>query len=146
MFELTLIMNWFATVWMTGIIWFVQVVHYPLMASVGESTFVDYERAHTRLTSYIVGPAMILEVVTAIFLFRLRPLEIESYWLLVGLILILIIWFATGVFSVPLHSRLAKSFDAKSHKWLVRSNWIRTGAWTARAALMSWLVWRVLRS
>ena len=34
-----------ATWFMTGVIWFVQVVHYPLMARVGAEGFAAYERA-----------------------------------------------------------------------------------------------------
>jgi hypothetical protein len=46
-----------ATLFMTGVIWFVQVVHYPLMARVGAAGFPDYEAAHARLTGYVVvGP------------------------------------------------------------------------------------------
>jgi hypothetical protein len=37
-----------ATAAMVGLIWFVQVVHYPLFASVGADEFVAYENAHTR--------------------------------------------------------------------------------------------------
>lgn len=35
-----------ATLWMTGLIWFVQVVHYPLFALVGSTGFAAYESAH----------------------------------------------------------------------------------------------------
>jgi hypothetical protein len=41
----------FATLFMCGLAWFVQVVHYPLMARVGEPQWSEYERAHgTRRT------------------------------------------------------------------------------------------------
>ena len=40
-----------ATAAMTGLIWFVQVVHYPLFAAVGADQFVAYEVAHQRRTS-----------------------------------------------------------------------------------------------
>ncbi len=35
-----------ATAAMTGLIWFVQVVHYPLFDLVGRAQFVGYEAAH----------------------------------------------------------------------------------------------------
>ena len=35
-----------ATLVMTGLIWFVQIVHYPLMAKVGRADFAEYERLH----------------------------------------------------------------------------------------------------
>ena len=36
---------------------------------------------------------------------------------------------------VPLHRRLQGGFDAAAHRRLVRTNWLRTAAWTLRAAL-----------
>ena len=47
-----------ATLYMTGLIWFVQVVHYPLMARVGEDGFAEYEKHHQRLTTWVVAPPM----------------------------------------------------------------------------------------
>jgi hypothetical protein len=39
-----------------------------------------------------------------------------------------------------MHSRLARGFDEQSWRQLVRSNWVRTIAWSARAVLVShWL-------
>ena len=45
-----------ATVMMAGLIWFVQLVHYPLFAFVGASDFVLYDREHTRRVTWIRGP------------------------------------------------------------------------------------------
>jgi hypothetical protein len=61
-----------ATLSMTGLIWFVQVVHYPLMARVGRVGFADYEAAHTRRTTWVVAPPMLIEGFTAVVLL-LRP-------------------------------------------------------------------------
>ena len=57
-----------ATLYMTGLIWFVQVVHYPLMARVGGGGFAAYEAAHTNRTAWVVGPAMLAEAGTAVAL------------------------------------------------------------------------------
>ena len=58
-----------ATAAMAGLIWFVQVVHYPLFAGVGRDGFAAYEARHTRRTSWVVGPFMAVEGVAAIALF-----------------------------------------------------------------------------
>ena len=55
-----------ATAGMVGIIWFVQVVHYPLFTSVGRDAFVAYELRNTNLTSFVVGPFMAAEGATAL--------------------------------------------------------------------------------
>jgi hypothetical protein len=47
---------------MTGVIWFVQIVHYPLFAKVGTGEFIAYERNHADRTGYVVAPPMIFEL------------------------------------------------------------------------------------
>jgi hypothetical protein len=53
---------------MLGLIWFVQIVHYPLFSSVGEREFAGYEIQHSRLTAFVVGPPMLIEALSAIAL------------------------------------------------------------------------------
>lgn len=57
-----------ATLFMVGLIWFVQAVHYPLLARVGRDCLTEYEAAHVRLTTRIVGPPMLIEAATAVAL------------------------------------------------------------------------------
>ena len=52
------------TLFVVGVIWFVQVVHYPLMASVGRAESAAYVQAHTRRTAWVVGPPMLVELAT----------------------------------------------------------------------------------
>ena len=65
---------------MTGLIWFVQVVHYPLFAKVGSEAFSLYESLHTQKTGLVVGPVMLVEVL-ATFL-----------WILIGMDMSEMIW------------------------------------------------------
>ena len=65
-----------ATLFMVGLIWFVQIVHYPLFGSVGRGGFAGYSQAHSRLTGFVVGPPMLVEAGTAVALMHgLFPLE-----------------------------------------------------------------------
>ena len=43
-----------ATLYMTGLIWFVQIVHYPLLGAIGDSEFPAYERRYMSLTTWVV--------------------------------------------------------------------------------------------
>lgn len=141
-------MNWILllhtlmALYMTGIIWMVQIVHYPLMGKVGIDQFVAYERSHTMLMGYVVGPAMIIEIGTALIL----ALQMESnktlWWINCGLILI--IWASTFFIQVPLHESLSNGFVEKDHLKLVNSNWIRTIAWTAKGFLLIYLLKELL--
>ncbi len=45
------------TFFMLGVIWFVQVVHYPIFAKTGSTEFSGYEQTHTTLTTWVVCAA-----------------------------------------------------------------------------------------
>ena len=126
-----------STLVMAGIIWFVQIVHYPLFAQAGPSAFPDYEHAHAARTSWVVVPPMVIELGTAVALVALAPSV--SLTAVAGLVLLTIIWVSTFTLQVPCHARLAKGFSPDVHRRLVSTNWIRTVAWTARAALVCWV-------
>jgi len=120
-----------STLAMAGLIWFVQIVHYPLMGAVGSREFVAYEQAHTRRTTWVVGPLMLAEAVTAGMLALARPGTLT----LAGAALLAVIWLSTAALQVPLHRRLSSGRSDAAIASLVRGNWIRTAAWTARAAI-----------
>lgn len=123
-----------ATAAMTGLIWFVQVVHYPLMARVGAEGFAAYERAHTRRTSWVVMPLMTVELATAVALVvpGAGPLAIQ--WAAANVAALAGIWAVTFFVSVPCHRRLERGWDAAAHRRLVRANWVRTALWSGRMA------------
>lgn len=129
-----------ATLFMTGLIWFVQVVHYPLFAGVSHDRFEQYEQAHTRRTAWVVGPPMLTELGTAAALLCWRPDTIPSLAAWAGLALVGIIWLSTLLQQIPEHRKLLSGFDAKAHHRLLRTNWIRTIAWTLRGGLCVWFV------
>ena len=41
---------------------------------------------------------------------------------------------------VPSHEKLLRAFDRAAHQFLVRSNWLRTLLWSARALLLLFLI------
>lgn len=126
-----------ASTWtMVGVIWFVQIVHYPLMSGVGRERFSDYATAHARRTTWVVVPPMLIEAATALILAIRIPPFLEIGEARAGLVLLLVVWISTAVLQVPRHRRLAGGFDAGVHRALVATNWIRTLAWTARGILL----------
>ena len=129
-----------ATLALCGLIWTVQVVHYPLFARVGEAAFRGYHEAHTRLMTIVVAPLMAVELGTALWWIASPVPGVTPAAAWIGLALVLVCWLSTAFIQVPQHRRLAVGFDAPTHRALVRSNWIRTVAWTARGALCLWLL------
>jgi hypothetical protein len=126
------------TLAMAGLIWFVQVVHYPLFAAVGPGAFAAYSRQHQALTTLVVGPLMFAEAATALLLIRGAPGDWRVW---AGLGLLVIIWFSTAFLQVPLHGKLAQGLDPATIDRLIQTNWIRTAAWTGRAVLAISLCW-----
>ena len=72
------------TLFLVGLIWTIQVVHYPLFAQVGREGFRQYESEHQRLTSWVVGPPMIVEFVACLLLLWWQPAAIPTVSLWVG--------------------------------------------------------------
>ena len=93
-----------ATLVMVGVIWFVQIVHYPLFSRVGSGGFALYSDAHSRLTTYVVGPPMLIEAATALLLVFRCPEDIPLAAALVGLALVGVVWLPTALLQVPRHS------------------------------------------
>ena len=136
----TLLLHLAATLTMVGVIWFVQIVHYPLFAQVGRDEFRRYEMDHQRLTAWVVGPLMLTELVSAILLVWWEPTGISTTFLWIGLALLLSVWAVTYTVQVPQHASLILSYDGAVQRRLVLGNWYRTFAWSARGLLVLWMV------
>jgi len=130
-----LLVQAFASLALVGLIWCIQVVHYPLFAAVGRAEFPRYEADHARLITLVVGPLMLAELAAALWIAVVRPAGVPGWMVWVGLGLVAAIWLSTAAIQVPCHAKLAAGFDAEAHARLVSSNWIRTVAWTARGVL-----------
>jgi len=124
-----------ATAAMVGLIWFVQVVHYPLFAAVGREEFVPYEMAHRRRTSVVVGPLMAAEALTAGLLVLAPPAGLGRGLPLAGIGVLGVIHLSTMCLQVPRHADLSRGYDESTHRRLVRSNWVRTVGWSVRGAM-----------
>lgn len=121
---------------MTGIIWFVQVVHYPLMERAGREGFARLAAEHQRRTGWVVAGPMAVEGATAVWLLADPPAGVGRAAAAAGVGLVAVLWTSTALLQVPRHRELLRGFDPVSHRHLVAGNWVRTVAWTARAALV----------
>lgn len=135
-----LLVQAFCSLYMTGLIWFVQLVHYPMLANVPADRFVEFERIHQARTTWAVGPPMLLELATALLLFSFRPEGLPGWAPWVGIGLLLLVDGSTAVFFGPQHGRLLAGFDETLHRQLVDWNWLRTFGWTARGVLLLWMI------
>jgi hypothetical protein len=129
-----------ATWYMVGLIWLIQVVHYPLMQMVGRAEFVPYSLRHQQAITPVVGIPMLIEVVTAVVLLVQDPYLRRSGWFLASCVLLVVIWVSTAFWQVPLHRDLLDGHAAERVNSLVLSNWVRTIAWSARGLIVGALV------
>jgi hypothetical protein len=128
---------------MTGVIWFVQVVHYPLFAAVGADRFTAYEQRHTNRTGYVVAPPMIFELGSALLLAVKAWHTPFSAIAMSALGLVLLNWLSTFLVQVPCHDQLCRGFSTSSYRRLVNTNWIRTAGWSLRSVLLIVLLVRL---
>ena len=133
------------SVGMFGVIWMVQIVHYPLMRFVSGEQFARFETAHRVRISWVVGPLMAVEGV-CVLAFLFAPPAGLPWWLpWAGAGAEAIAIGTTAFVSAPLHERLNAHFDPATLNRLVATNWIRTIAWTCRAAVAIAILVAVLR-
>jgi len=142
--DLLLLVHLAATWAMVGLIWFVQVVHYPLFAAVGADGFVGYAADHVRRTGWVVAPPMLVEGASALLLLGWRPAAVPASWVWVGFAGVVLVWLSTALLQVPRHRRLGAGFDPAVARALVATNWLRTAVWTARGGLALAMVARTM--
>ncbi len=98
-----------ATLFTVGMIRFVQVLRYPLFEKVGtKKKFALYSEAHSRLTGNSVGPPMLVEARTALFLAFRRPEDMPLAF--------------TTLLQVTRHTVLGSGFDEGACNALVLFN------------------------
>ena len=112
-----------ATAIMVGVIWIVQLVHYPSFYFIEEKNFQEFSYFHQRNITYIVGPVMLIEFLSGLYL-----------------LLLVFIWLVTFFFSVKEHNHLISSKDLESIRRLVKSNWARTILWTIRLIILGVII------
>jgi hypothetical protein len=138
------VLHFASVAFMTGLVWLIQMVHYPLMRLVEPSRFAEFHLEHSSRITWIVGPVMVLELLSAALLVMNRPqgLSPAVVWLSLGLSLW--VFLATGLLSVPAHAQLSQGFADAPHRFLVLTNWLRTLAWSLHLGLAVFATARLL--
>jgi hypothetical protein len=132
-----------SSLFMMGLIWVIQRVHYPLFRLADPARFPEFHAAHSFHITTIVGPVMGLELLSSWAFVALASVE-ERAWAMAGALLVIVAWGVTALCSVPAHAKLSAGFDDTAHATLVTTNWLRTVAWSAHAAINVYLVHRRL--
>jgi hypothetical protein len=133
----TLLLTLAFTLYMTGVIWSMQVLEYPLFARVGRDEFRAYHAFHNRTLPFLIILSSLLALVSAVLLLWIRPASVPLWSAVLVMVLDLAVLTSTAAWQAPLHEKLdRKGFSTEIIGTLVRSNWIRTALWTINALLL----------
>jgi hypothetical protein len=124
-----------STVFLAGVIWTIQVVHYPLFARVDAAGFPAAMADHGRRISGVVVVPWALQGATMVLLLARPPAEVPTVLLWSAAMLAALPVVVTLLASVPAHRALGSGFDPSIHARLLATNWLRTVAWTAHAVV-----------
>lgn len=110
-----------------GLIWTVQIVHYPSFLYIDKKKAFEFQDFHMKKITFVVMPLMLIEFFCGVILLYLNY---KNPVFLVGFISLLLIWAWTFFVNVPIHTKLMKNYnDDLIHK-LIKSNWPRTLLWS----------------
>ena len=131
-FELLLKVNFISTSVMVGVIWVIQLLHYPSFHFINENKYIEFQHFHMQRISFIVVPVMLIELASALLL----SYFFRSSLTIILLALLLGIWGITFIFFTNLHQKLTNGYDPSIVDRLVQINWYRTALWSLRLIIL----------
>ena len=134
MIEFVFLSHLISTAIMVGVIWIVQLVHYPSFRYIESGKFRDFAFFHRQKIAYIVAPVMVVELLTGLFLLP----HFHSIFA-VSMVMLLGVWLVTFFYSIKEHNILLSGKDEESIERLVKTNWYRTLLWSIRLVIISTL-------
>ena len=137
-FALVLFVHLIFTSVMTGVIWVIQIVHYPSFHFVEKELYTAFQKFHMNRISIIVIPIMLAELITGLLL--LLDKSSKSSLLIISFVILILILAITGVFFSKAHNKLIIGYQELVVNQLVVMNWIRTLLWTLRLLLLIFFI------
>ena len=131
-YELLFNVNFISTSVMVGVIWVIQLLHYPSFHFINEKKYVEFQYFHMRRISFIVIPAMLIELASALLLVYF----FRSSLTIILLVPLLGIWGITFIFFTNMHQKLTTGYDRTTVDTLVKINWSRTALWSLRLIIL----------
>ncbi len=141
--SIVLLINLFTTFAMTGIIWLVQVTHYPSFRYVEMKSWPQFHTFHTGSITIVVAPLMMAQLLSAATLLFSTYMDSYKTYFIINISLVALVFIATAFVSVPIHNKMAQYFDSSLIDSLVITNWIRTIAWSLNSLVLLYLLTRV---
>ena len=124
---------------MVGVIWVIQLVHYPSFPFIDKNIYAAFQKFHMDRISIIVIPIMLAELITGMILFLDK--SSKNSILVISFIILILIWIITVVFFTKAHNKLIIGYQELVVNQLVVMNWVRTLLWTLRLFLLLCVVY-----
>lgn len=125
---------------MVGVIWIIQLVHYPTFLFIDKQKYMKFQEFHMSRVSYIVMPTMIAELFSGIYiLFYNNVLMVNTFFLLASFSLFLN-WVITALVFVKIHNGLLIKYEKNIILLLVKLNWLRTILWSLRLVFLTIII------
>ena len=131
-YDLLFKINFISTSVMVGVIWVIQLLHYPSFHFISEKKYIEFQHFHMQRISFIVIPVMLIESASALLL----AYFFRSSLTIILLALILGIWGITFIFFTKMHQKLTNGYDRTIVDSLVKINWSRTALWSLRLIIL----------
>ena len=133
----TLLIALVTTLFSVGVIWFMQVLEYPLFAYVGMEAFSTFHAQHNRRLPGVVFAPMLLAFASTATLLFVRPAPVPAWLAWLGVALVGVVLVSSFTLLIPRHLRLTnEGYSLEVIQELVRFNWLRTAAWTLHALVL----------
>ena len=120
------------TGYLVGLIWLIQLIHYPAFRHIEESRWGQFHQAHSAVMGWLAGGPMIISLLVGGWLAYAAG-DVRQY---VALGCEVLAWMVTFGLSVPEHTRLANGKDGAVISRLIGWNWVRTAAWTVKLVVL----------
>ena len=131
-FEWLFKINFISTSFMVGVIWVIQLLHYPSFHFINDQKYVDFQHFHMQRISFIVIPAMLVELASGLLL----AYFFRSSLTIILLAFLLGIWGITFIFFTNIHQNLTNGYDHSIVDRLIQINWSRTALWSLRFIIL----------
>ena len=131
-FEFLLKVNFISTSLMVGVIWVIQLLHYPSFHFINDKKYIEFQHFHMQRISFIVIPAMLIELASALLL----AYFFRSSLTIILLALLLGVWAVTFIFFTNMHQKLTNGYNHSIVDRLIQINWSRTILWSLRLIIL----------
>ena len=128
---------------LTGLIWVIQLVHYPMFQFLDSQAYSKAMSFHQQRISIIVVPLMLFELLSGVYLAHAQWSSLARFHS-INIALIVIIWIHTFGLMVPFHKNIPIQPNHELLKKTLCHHWIRTLSWSVKSILWGAILWHLL--